>query len=478
MSTFAQARYDAIVVGAGPNGLAAAITLARTDRSVLLLEGAETVGGGMRSLALTLPGFVHDICSAVHPLGMASPFFQSLPLESLGVTWVHPPTPLAHPFDDGTAAVLERSLEATSDSLAEDAAAYHKLMAPLVLDLEALLPDLLGPLPLRPRQPLKLARFGLQAIWSAKRLAHRRFRGERARALFAGLAAHSILPLEQPLTAAFGLVLGAAGHVSGWPVARGGSQQIANVLAAHLRVLGGEIVTGHPVASLDDLPPARVVLVDVTPHQLLRMAGQRLPARYQRKLARFRYGPGVFKIDWALDGPIPWRAPECRRAGTVHVGATVDEIAACERAVWEDRHPEKPFVLLAQQSLFDPTRAPAGRQTVWGYCHVPHGSTLDMTESIEAQIERFAPGFRQRVLARSTMSAAAFEVYNPNYVGGDITGGVQDLRQFYARPALIRSPYKTPAKGLYLCSSSTPPGGGVHGMCGYHAARAALRDLG
>jgi phytoene dehydrogenase-like protein len=350
-------------------------------------------------------------------------------------------------------------------------------MAPLVGNLEAMLPDLLGPLPLPPRQPLKLARFGLRAIWPARQLAQRWFDRERARALFAGLAAHSILPLEQPLSAAFGLVLGAAGHVSGWPVARGGSQQIADGLTAHLRGMGGEIVTGYPVESLDDLPPAHAVLFDVMPRQLLRIAGQRLPERYRRKLARYRYGPGVFKIDWALDGPIPWRAPECQRAGTVHVGGTLDEIAVSERAVWEGNHPEKPFVLLAQQSLFDPTRAPTGQYAIWGYCHVPHGSTMDMTECVERQIERFAPGFRQRVLARSTMSAAAFEGYNPNCVGGDITGGVQDLRQFYARPVLSRAPYKTPVKGFYLCSSSTPPGGGVHGMCGYHAARVALRDL-
>jgi phytoene dehydrogenase-like protein len=478
MSTFTQMRYDAVVVGAGPNGLAAAITLARADRSVLLLERAGTVGGGARSLALTLPGFVHDICSAVHPLGVSSPFFRSLPLESLGLEWIHPPAPLAHPLEDGTAAVLERSLDATGATLGADAAAYRELMAPLVDDWEVLLPDLLGPLPLPPRQPFKLARFGLRAIWPARHLAKRWFKGEQARALFAGLAAHSILPLERPLSAAFGLVLGAAGHVSGWPVARGGSQEIADTLAAYLRGLGGEIVTGHSVESLDDLPAAQAVLLDVTPRQLLRIAGRRLPERYRRKLDRYRYGPGVFKVDWALDGPIPWRAPECQRAGTVHVGGTLDEIAASERAVWEEKHPEKPFVLLAQQSLFDSTRAPAGQQTVWGYCHVPHGSTMDMTERIEAQIERFAPGFRQRVVARSTKSAAAFEEHNPNYIGGDITGGVQDLRQLYTRPVLSRSPYKIPVKGLYLCSSSTPPGGGVHGMCGYHAARAVLRDIG
>jgi phytoene dehydrogenase-like protein len=477
MSALKGERYDAIVVGAGPNGLAAAITLARAGCSVLLLEAAETIGGGTRSLALTLPGFVHDVCSAVHPLGVASPFFRSLPLESLGVAWVHPPAPLAHPLDDGTAAVLHRSLDATSDTLGADADAYRKLMTPLVGNLEALLPDLLGPLPLPPRQPLKLARFGFRAIWPARQLARRWFKGEQARALFAGLAAHSILPLDQPLSAAFGLMLGAAGHVSGWPVARGGSQQIANGLAAHLRSLGAEIVTGHLVESLDDLPPAHAVLLDVTPRQLLHIAGQRFPKRYRRKLAGYRYGPGVFKIDWALDGPIPWRASECQRAGTVHVGGTLDEITASERAVWEDEHPEKPFVLLAQQSLFDPIRAPAGQQSIWGYCHVPHGSTMDMTVRVEKQIERFAPGFRQRVLARSTISAVAFEGHNPNYVGGDITGGVQDLRQFYARPVLSRSPYRTPIKGVYLCSSSTPPGGGVHGMCGYHAARVALRDL-
>jgi phytoene dehydrogenase-like protein len=339
-------------------------------------------------------------------------------------------------------------------------------MEPVVEGWEVLLPELLAPLRLPRRQLLRMVRFGCEAIWPAKTLASRRFVGERARALFAGLAAHSILPLEEPLSAAFGLVLGAAGHVSGWPVSRGGSQQIADALAVHLRALGGEIIAGHTVESLDDLPPAGAVLLDVTPRQLLHIAGRHLPVRYRRKLERYRYGPGAFKVDWALDGPIPWRASECRRAGTIHVGGTLDEIAASERGVWEDRHPEQPFVLLAQQSLFDPTRAPDG-----------YGSDTDMTERIEAQIERFAPGFRQCILARSTMSAADLEGYNSNYIGGDITGGVQDLRQLYSRPVLSRFPYRTPVEGLYLCSSSTPPGGGVHGMCGYHAANAALRKL-
>jgi phytoene dehydrogenase-like protein len=452
-----QPTYDAIVVGSGPNGLAAAITIARAGRSVLVLEAKETVGGGVRSAELTLPGFLHDVCSAIHPLGVASPFFRTVPLAKQGLEWIHPAAPLAHPLDDGSAVIVERSVTATAQGLGPDAAAYRKLMSPLVADRERLMRDLLGPLR-APRHPLVLARFGLRAIRPAYGLAKGLFQGARARALFAGMAAHSILPLEKPGSAAFGLVLGLLAHAVGWPLARGGSQQIAAGLACYLQSLGGEIVTGHTVASIDDLLPARAVLFDVTPRQLLRIAGQRFSARYRRQLARYRYGPGVFKVDLALDGPIPWKAEVCQRAATVHVGGTLEEIAASERAVWQGAHPEKPFVLLAQHTLFDPTRAPAGKHTVWAYCHVPSGSTWDMTEPIEAQVERFAPGF------------------HPNYVGGDINGGVQDLRQHFARPAPRRVPYATPDKGIYICSSSTPPGGGVHGMCGYFAAQAALRS--
>ena len=465
---------DAIVVGSGPNGLAAAIALARAGCSVLVLEAAETVGGGTRTAELTLPGFHHDVCSAIHPLGLGSPYLRTLPLEEHGLEWIQPPVPLAHPFDDGTAALLERSVEATGATLGPDAAAYRRLMSPLVARADTLLAELLGPFRL-PRHPLLLSRFGLSAILPAERLARRRFEGESARGLFAGLAAHSMLPLTASPSAAFGLMLGLLGHHVGWPVPRGGSQAIADALASYLRSLGGEIECGRPVASLEELPPARAVLLDVTPRQLIRIAGDRLPSGYRRRLERYRYGPGVFKLDFALDGPIPWQAQECARAATVHLGGTLEEIADSEAAPSRGEHADRPYVLLAQQSLFDPTRAPAGKHTTWAYCHVPNGSAVDMTERIEAQIERFAPGFRDRVLARHAWGPAELERYNANYVGGDINGGVQDLRQHFTRPVARRVPYSTPAKGVYLCSSSTPPGGGVHGMCGWWAAQAALR---
>jgi phytoene dehydrogenase-like protein len=465
--------YDVIVIGSGPNGLAAAITLARAGRSVLVREAEKTIGGGTRSAELTLPGFVHDICSAVHPLGLASPFFRTLPLAEHGLEWIHPPAPLAHPLDDGTAIVLERVVDLTAEALGADSAAYRSLMNPLVADWAKLDTALLGPLRL-PRHPLALARFGLAALRSAYGLASSRFKGERARALFAGLAAHSMLPLELRPSAAFGLVLGITAHAVGWPIPRGGSQKIANALASYLRSLGGEIVTDARVDSVDELPPARAILCDITPRQLLKIAGHRLSAGFRRKLERYRYGPGAYKIDWALDSPIPWKAAKCARADTVHLGGTLEEIAASERAAWEGRQPQKPFVLLAQSSLFDPTRAPPGKHTAWAYCHVPNGSNLDMTERIENQIERFAPGFRSRVLGRSVMAPAQLEQRNANLVGGDINGGVQDLRQLFLRPTARL--YSTSSRGLYLCSSSTPPGGGVHGMCGYFAALKALRD--
>jgi phytoene dehydrogenase-like protein len=463
---------DAIVVGAGPNGLAAAIELARAGCSVRVLEAAATAGGGSRSAELTLPGFVHDVCSAVHPLAVASPFLRTLPLEEHGLHWIHPPAALAHPFDDGTAALLSPSLDETAASLDDDGAAWRRLFAPLVHDADRLLADLLGPLR-PPRHPLALARFGPRALLPAATLARRRFRGARARGLFAGLAAHSMLPLTSPASASFGLVLGLLGHAAGWPFPRGGSQHLADALASYLRSLGGEIATDRRVVSLDELEPARAVLLDVTPNGLLALAGERLPAPYRRRLARFRYGPGVFKLDLALDGPVPWSAPGCSNAGILHLGATLEEIAASEA----DPGRSRPFVLVAQPSLFDGSRAPAGKHTLWAYCHVPNGSTLDMTGAIEAQIERFAPGFRERVLARSAHGPAALERENPNYVGGDINGGRQDLRQLWTRPVARASPYTTPLQGVYLCSSSTPPGGGVHGMCGYWAARAALRRM-
>jgi phytoene dehydrogenase-like protein len=466
--------YDAVVVGAGPNGLAAAITLARAGRSVLVREANETVGGGARSAELTLPGFVHDVCSAVHPLAAGSPFFRTLPLAEHGLEWVFPDAPLAHPFDDGTAVVLERSVAATASTLGADAGAYVKLMGRIAADWPLLETALLGP-PGWPRHPLALARFGLRALRPARRLAEGWFEGVRARALFAGLAAHSFLPLEKVPSAAFGLVLGVTGHALGWPFPRGGAQRIADALVSYFRSLGGEIETGARVNSFDELPAARAVLCDVTPRQLVRLAGHRLPTGYRRKLERYRYGPAAYKIDWALDGPVPWRAMECARAGTVHLGGTLEEVAASERAAWSGEQAEKPFVLVAQPSLFDPTRAPAGKHTLWAYCHVPNGSGIHMAERIESQIERFAPGFRDRVLARHVMPPAELERRNANLVGGDINGGAQTLRQLFARPTLRL--YSTPVKGLYLCSSSTPPGGGVHGMCGHMAARRASGEV-
>jgi phytoene dehydrogenase-like protein len=439
---------------------------------VLVLEARDTIGGGTRTAELTLPGFRHDVCSAVHPLAAASPFFESLRLE---LEFVEPPAALAHPFDGGSAVLARRSLTETARDLGSDEGRYRRLIAPLVEGWTALREDVLAPLPTVPRHPIRLARFGLTAIRSARGLAEARFRTEQARALFAGAAAHSFLPLEQAASASFGLVLLILAHVSGWPSSRGGSQAIADALAARLRALGGEIQTGMEISSLSQLPPSRLVLCDVTPRQLVAFAGEALPGRYRRRLTRWRYGPGVFKADFALDAPIPWTAPEVAGAGTVHLGGTMDEIAASERDVWQGRHPERPFVLLAQPTLFDDTRAPVGKHIAWTYCHVPNGSTVDMRERIEAQIERFAPGFRDLILACSTRTTADLEHENPNLIGGDISGGANTLWQLVARPVLRASPYSTPLPSLYLCSSSTPPGGGVHGMCGHLAAQAALR---
>ena len=466
---------DACVVGSGPNGLAAGIVLARTGRRVRVLEGADTLGGGCRSEELTLPGFVHDTCSTVQALALASPFLRELPLADHGFEPAHPEAPLAHPLDDGSAVILERSVDETARSLGTDGRAYRRLFEPLVRDADALLAELLGPLR-PPRHPLVLSRFGPPALRSAVGLARSRFCGERAQALLAGCCAHSMLSLRTRASAAFGLVLALSAHHVGWPVARGGSQRLADALASHLRTLGGRIETGHRVESLTELPPGAAQLLDVTPRQLLRLGGPVLPPLYRRRLARFRYGPGVFKVDWALDGPIPWKAQEAARGGTVHLGGRLEDIVASEEEVTRGRHPERPFVLLVQASRFDSTRAPEGHQTAWGYCHVPSGSRRDMTDAIEAQVERFAPGFRDRVLARSTMDSLEVERRNPNYVRGDINGGVQDLRQLFTRPVARRVPYSTPVPGLFICSSSTPPGGGVHGMCGYWAARAALRS--
>jgi phytoene dehydrogenase-like protein len=442
---------------------------------VLVREAETTVGGGVRSAELTLPGFVHDVCSSIHPFVPGSPFFRELPLAEHGLELVHPSAELAHPFDDGSAALVWRTLEETAAGLGEDAESYRRLVGSVCSGWSDLEGALLGPLAGAPRHPLALGRFGLHALRSAAGLARSAFAGERARALFAGCAAHSSVPLERSPTAGFGLVLLASAHLFGWPFPRGGSQRIADALVSLLRRLGGEVVSGDAVDSLDDLV-AEVILADVVPRELVRIARDRLPAGYAARLGRFRHGPGAFKVDFALDGPIPWRADECSRAGTVHLGGTLAEIQASERAPWEGRHAERPFVLLAQHSLFDPSRAPEGKHTAWAYCHVPNGSTVDMTERIEAQIERFAPGFRELVLGRSVMPPAELERRNRNLVGGDLNAGAATLRNLVARPVLKAVPYRTPVPGLYLCSASTPPGGGVHGMCGYSAARAALRE--
>jgi phytoene dehydrogenase-like protein len=468
--------YDAVVVGAGPNGLAAAVTLAEAGCTVLVLEQADEIGGGSRSGALTLPGFVHDICSAIHPLGLASPFFRRQPLAAHGLEWIQPEAPVAHPFDAGPAFVAEQDLARTAAALGEDGPAYRALFGPLVTAAPALVEQFMGPLR-PPRHPLVSARFGQVAVRSANALARARFRGEPARALLAGNAAHSILPLDSVPSAAPGLLLGLLAHAAGWPIPRSGSQAIPDALAGRLRALGGTIETSTPVHRLEDLPPARAVLLDVSPNQLVAFAGDRLPPRYRRALERFRHGPAAFKVDYALDGPIPWADPACARAGTVHLGGTLAEIVHAEQDAFHGRHPERPFVILAQQSLFDDSRAPAGRHTAWAYCHVPNGSTVDMTDRISAQIERFAPGFRDRVLSRHVHSPATLEAYNPNYVGGDISGGAMTLKQLFLRPTARVIPYTTPLDGVYLCSASTPPGGGVHGMCGWWAARTALRRM-
>lgn len=467
--------YDAVVVGSGPNGLAAAVALQRSGLSVLLLEAKDIVGGGLRSAPLTLPGFTHDVCSAVHPLAAASPFFKTLPLAQHGLEFIYPTLPAAHPFDDGTAAVLHSSVEQTAQQLNEDKDAYLDLIKPLATDWPQIAVDVLGPLCF-PKHPLAMARFGFRALKSAAQTA-KRFRTEKAKGLWAGMAAHSIQPLANAATSAVAFVLLITGHRNGWPIPKGGADAIAKALASYFTSIGGRVETGFYVRSLGQLPSAHAVLFDVTPKQLLEIAGHKFSPLYQGQLQRYRYGAGVFKIDWALDDAIPFTAAECRQAGTVHLGNRFKEIAASEKLTAKGSHPEKPFVLLAQQSLFDNTRAPQGKHTAWAYCHVPNGSQLDMTAAIENQVERFAPGFKETIIGRHVMNTAQMEEYNANYIGGDINGGAMSIGQLFTRPALRLSPYRTSAKGLYLCSSSTPPGGGVHGLCGYYAARRALKDV-
>ncbi|MFS2185338.1 phytoene desaturase family protein [Mucilaginibacter sp. Mucisp84] len=467
--------YDAVIVGSGPNGLAAAILLQQNGLSVLLLEGKSTIGGGLRTEELTLPGYKHDVCSAIHPLAIGSPFFETLPLHEHGLEYIYPTISAAHPFDNGTAAVLKKSIIETANLLGADRDTYIKLMAPLVTSWPGLAPDVLGPLTF-PKHPVDLAAFGLAALTSVNYLA-KRFRTEEAKGLLAGMAAHSILPLTNLTTSAIALVLMVNGHLKGWPVPKGGSVKIAEALASYFTSIGGRIETNTYINNFDQLPSAKTILFDVTPKQLLQIVGHKFSSLYKWQLERYRYGMGVFKVDWALDDVIPFKAGEARQAGTVHIGGTLKEIAACEQQIWGGLHPEKPFVLLAQQSLFDNTRAPRGKHTAWAYCHVPNGSNKDMTDIIEKQVERFAPGFRERIIGRHTFNTGQLENYNPNYIGGDINGGVIDIGQLFTRPVLRRSPYRTSAKGIYICSSSTPPGGGVHGMCGYHSAKRALKDV-
>ena len=467
---------DAIVIGSGPNGLAAAIELARNGVSVRVVEAADEIGGGTRSGELTLPGFVHDICSAVHPMGILSPFYRQLPLDEFGLEWVMPPASVAHPLDDGDAIMLYKSLERTAEGLGRDDRNYIRLIKPLMHYVHGLLADAMAPLGI-PKHPIQMARFGLRAAFSANRLAKIIFREERARALLGGCGGHAVLPLSQPLTAALGTLFLLTAHVENWPVARGGSQSIATALGRYFESLGGTIETGNRVDRLDALSNAPVVIFDTSPEQLSTIAGDALPAGYRRRLGRYRYGPGVFKIDWALDGPIPWRDPKCLEASTVHVGGTLDEIAASERDMYRGQHSDRPYLILCQQSQFDSTRAPEGKHTGYAYCHVPHGSTVDRTEEIEAQVERFAPGFRDLILARHTMNTVELEAHNPNYKGGAITGGVADALQLFNRPVTRIDPYATPNPRLFICSAATPPGGGVHGQGGYHAAQSALKRL-
>ncbi len=468
--------FDAVVIGSGPNGLSAAVALAQAGASVLVLEAAEEIGGGSRTAELTLAGFRHDVCSAVHTTGVLSPFFRSLPLEDHGLRWIAPPASVAHPLDDGPAVIMWPSLAETAEGLGRDANSYETLVAPFLEEPHVFFEDVLGPLGW-PSRPGLFLRFGVRAMWPATWVAGWRFQDVRARALFAGCAAHSILPLSKLFTAALGMIFSIAGHVEPWPIAAGGSAAIPKALGSLLRELGGQIRTEARVDSLADLPAARVYLFDTSPNQLAAIGEPLLPGGYVRRLQRYRYGPGAFKLDWALDGPIPWKDPNCLQASTVHLGGTLEEIAAGEAAMYRGEHPEKPFVLVCQQSQLDPTRAPEGKHTGYAYCHVPGGSTFDMTEIIENQVERFAPGFKDLILARHVMRTDDFQHYNLNYVGGAITGGVADAFQLFTRPVARWNPYTTPNPRIYICSASTPPGGGVHGMCGYHAAQAALERI-
>lgn len=470
--------FDAVIIGSGPNGLAAGIRLAQEGKSVQIIEGQETLGGGVRTSELILPGHFHDTCSAVHPLAVASPFFRSLPLEKFGLRWVCPPLALAHPLDEGSVACLFPSLEQTASQWGRDGARYAHWIRPWVEEWQVFFRDCLSPLGILPRRPFLMAKAGYWGVRSAQNLVTTLFSNPLPQALYAGLAAHSFLPLTDAPSAAIGIVLGVAAHAVNWPFPEGGAQALSRALASYFEFLGGKIVTGSPVRDLKELPPSKQLFFDLSPASIVHLAGERLPPHYRRQLERFRYGPGVFKMDWILSGPIPWRNPECAQAGIVHLGGSVEEMILSESSPWTEKTADKPFVLLAQPSLFDPTRAPEGRHIVWAYCHVPRNSTFDMSNAIENQIERFAPGFRSRIVAKKISTPYDLEKSNPNYFGGDISGGIANLRQMFFRPALKWNPYSIPVPGWYICSASTPPGAGVHGMCGFHAAESALKSKG
>ncbi len=464
--------FDAVVVGSGPNGLAAAIRLSLEGLSVKVIEAKPTIGGGMRTVELMETGILHDICSAIHPMAVSSPFFKRLPLEQFGLKWIHPTYPAAHPLDHETA-VLYNQLSETAFHLGNDEKRYKSIVKPLTEEWDELSINLLAPLRF-PNNPLKMARFGLSGLQSASHF-QKNFETDGAKALFAGMAAHSILPLDSWATTAIALIFFATAHTEGWPLPEGGSQKIADAMAGYFKSLGGEIETSNEIKKFDDIPKAKAVLFDLTPQQVARIMGDHFPPSYRKKLTQFRYGGGAFKLDYILSEPVPWKDQRCKRAGTVHVGGTFDEIADSEKMVSDGKHSEKPFVLVAQQSLFDTTRTGSNKQTLWAYCHVPNGSKVDMTTAIENQIERFAPGFKDTIVSKQSMNTSDFQEYNANYIGGDINGGKQDIRQLFSRPVSLMNPYATPVKGIYFCSSSTPPGGGIHGMCGYHAANLALR---
>lgn len=468
-------KYDAVIVGSGPNGLSAGVRLAQEGLRVLILEAKESIGGGTRTAELTEPGFLHDVCSAVHPTAAASPFFRSLELEKHGLEWVHPKYPYAHPFEDGEAATAQISLQETAIGLGKDARDYRHLFGEFIENWGYISEDIFGTLRM-PKHPLLMARFGWYGMFSAKLLASSLFKTKEAKSLFMGCAAHSILPLNKAFTASFGLVIGASAHAVGWPFAKGGSAAISKVLSELFQSFGGEIQTNVEVKKLADIPPATSILFDLTPFQISSIISDRLPPSYKRKLETYTYGPGTFKMDFALSEPVPWLNEKCRQAGTLHLGGTYEEIIDSEASVWKGKHSENPYVLVAQPSLFDDTRAPSGKHVLWAYCHVPNGSETDMSETIEKQIERFAPGFRDTIISKHTFNSKEFEAYNSNYIGGDINGGAQFAKQLFGRPVLKWDPYKIPVEGMYICSASTPPGGGVHGMSGFHAAESVLKN--